>query len=781
MKALIKWILIVIAAIVLLLVIAAVVLPLTFDPNNYKDEIRQAVKKETGRELTMTGEIGWTVFPVLGLEVNDVALGNREGFGNEPMLIIGQAGASVKIMPLFSKKVEIGKVTLKDMSVNLSQKANGQNNWDDLSDSETPDSSGQSTGGESDIQSIHISGIEISNTNVRWDDAGQVTELKNFNLNASGIANQEPFDLDGGFSVSLQDPQMTGDAEFSGHVIPAGGTGDLRIEGLKLSFNGQHGAAPDSFDVDLSISTDATINDAKDSAKLDNFELRLHNMKVSGTLAVASLSDDPTLKGVMTVADFNPKSLMKALGIAAPATSNADALTHFSAQMNFTGSANGTHWRDLKMKLDQSNMNGRFQVSNFDQPELDFDLAIDSINLDDYLPPADESGPTIVNSSPAAKPPPGKGQAGASESDLTSETFRGLNGGGTFKIGQLKIADMTATNVSTTMSANSKGWRFYPTVASFYGGTNKSDIRIDATGSRPILTLSEDLSGVQAEGLLADLTGKASRLLGTGAFMLNIETDLSNSATIRNALNGDLSMSIADGAFIGIDVADTIGQAKSLLGKQDESSEQLDNDAKTEFALLGMTGLIKNGILSSDDFDMSSTLMRASGKGQINLINETIDYVVKPVLSENVRGKGKSTLGKLSGVPIPIKISGSLYDPKISIDFVGAITESQKAKIDAKKTELTNKLFEKLLGDDKDKKSATEGEKGQTPDAQFTDTDVATGTDTSTETDAGTDSGSAPPTEGDEAKAGNTDTETSEDPVDTANQPENAPDQPEGA
>src|SRR5680860_463475 len=120
MNKILKWLLAVLGVIVLLLIIAAVVLPLTFDPNDYKEEIQKVVKQETGRDMTIAGDIGWTVFPWLGLEVSDITIGNRQGFGNDPMLKVGQAGASVKIMPLFRKQIEIGKVSLKDVSVRLS-------------------------------------------------------------------------------------------------------------------------------------------------------------------------------------------------------------------------------------------------------------------------------------------------------------------------------------------------------------------------------------------------------------------------------------------------------------------------------------------------------------------------------------------------------------------------------------------------------------------------------------------------------------------------------------
>ena len=129
MNKLLKWILAGVGVVIILFVIAAVALPLLVDPNDYKDEISASVLEETGRELTIGGDIEWTVFPSIGLGLSELELGNRSGFGDKPMLSIGNAGASVKLVPLFSRRIEIGQVSLSNVSANLQRKANGQTNW----------------------------------------------------------------------------------------------------------------------------------------------------------------------------------------------------------------------------------------------------------------------------------------------------------------------------------------------------------------------------------------------------------------------------------------------------------------------------------------------------------------------------------------------------------------------------------------------------------------------------------------------------------------------------
>ena len=107
MKKLMKWIMAIVAVVVVLLLVATLVLPMVVDPNDYKDEISAAVTKKTGRDLTIGGDIKWSVFPSIGLELSDVTLGNPNGFGEQPMLDIGEAGVSVKFLPLLKRQVEV--------------------------------------------------------------------------------------------------------------------------------------------------------------------------------------------------------------------------------------------------------------------------------------------------------------------------------------------------------------------------------------------------------------------------------------------------------------------------------------------------------------------------------------------------------------------------------------------------------------------------------------------------------------------------------------------------
>ena len=141
MGKIIKTLLLGVVAIVALVIIAVLVVALTFDPNEYKDEITASVEEATGRSFEIDGEIGLTVFPVLSLEFGAIRLGNAEGFdASESFVALDSASASVRVLPaLLSREIRMGTVSVQGLAINLAVDAAGTTNWDDLATAgETP-------------------------------------------------------------------------------------------------------------------------------------------------------------------------------------------------------------------------------------------------------------------------------------------------------------------------------------------------------------------------------------------------------------------------------------------------------------------------------------------------------------------------------------------------------------------------------------------------------------------------------------------------------------------
>ncbi len=128
MKAL-KLLFKIIAALLIVLIIAVVIFTATFDVNNYKTEITEQVEKATGRTFSIDGDINLSFFPWIGFKIEDVTLGNAEGFKAENFAAIQQLDIKVHLLPLLKKEVEVKTLALHGLNLSLEIAKDESNNW----------------------------------------------------------------------------------------------------------------------------------------------------------------------------------------------------------------------------------------------------------------------------------------------------------------------------------------------------------------------------------------------------------------------------------------------------------------------------------------------------------------------------------------------------------------------------------------------------------------------------------------------------------------------------
>src|SRR3989338_7286610 len=115
----------------LLLIIVALGFALThlFDPNDYKDEIRQLARDKANLELTLKGDIGWSLFPWLGLELTDATLASLNT-PDKPFADLRLLGLSVRVLPLLRKEVQMSDIRIDGLNLKLDEK--GRSNWEEV-------------------------------------------------------------------------------------------------------------------------------------------------------------------------------------------------------------------------------------------------------------------------------------------------------------------------------------------------------------------------------------------------------------------------------------------------------------------------------------------------------------------------------------------------------------------------------------------------------------------------------------------------------------------------
>jgi AsmA protein len=168
---------------------------------------------------------------------------------------------------------------------------------------------------------------------------------------------------------------------------------------------------------------------------------------------------------------------------------------------------------------------------------------------------------------------------------------------------------------------------------------------------------------------------------------------------LKQSLAGKLSFAFTEGTVKGFNLGRKLREAVAKLKGQTLPEDSEPNE--TDFSLLKGSAVIAQGVLDNQDLSAMSPLFRVTGKGQVDIAQDTLDYKIKPVLVASISGQGGEDLEKLKGVPIPVHLTGPLNAPHWRIDLAEALTETQKAKVQEKfSKELEKRLPKELQGDD---------------------------------------------------------------------------------
>lgn len=114
---------------IILLVAAALIVPGLLDWNRFKGEITSQVQAQTGRNLTIDGDLDLAVLPSPHLSAANVHFANIAGGSVPDMARLKALQVNVRLMPLLAGKVEVASVTLVEPDIVLEKLADGRVNW----------------------------------------------------------------------------------------------------------------------------------------------------------------------------------------------------------------------------------------------------------------------------------------------------------------------------------------------------------------------------------------------------------------------------------------------------------------------------------------------------------------------------------------------------------------------------------------------------------------------------------------------------------------------------
>ncbi|MDP3819048.1 MAG: AsmA family protein [Methylotenera sp.] len=313
----------------------------------------------------------------------------------------------------------------------------------------------------------------------------------------------------------------------------------------------------------------------------------------------------------------------------------------------------------LAAKVDDSQVNANVAVSRFNDPIYSFNVNIDKLDADKYI---------TKNSTPTAK------STGDTPIDLSA--LKKLNASGEAKIGWLKLANVKTENVNLSLKAENGVATLSPFSANLYQGSMSGMLKVDAR-TTPSITFKQSMKAVSIGPLMVDAINN-NMLEGKGTVNIDVSTSGNSVGALKKALAGNASLNLADGALKGVDIAGSIRELKNKVNVlKAKDSVDADSKKKTDFSELTATFDIKNGVAHNEDLAMKAPILRLAkgdSRGDIDIGNESINYLAKPTIVKSLSGQGGADLDALAGFAIPVKITGTFSNPKYGMDFaaVGA-------------------------------------------------------------------------------------------------------------
>lgn len=763
-------------ALLLIVVVAAVFFVVTFDANDYKPQIAEQVKKHTGRELTI-GDIKPSVFPWLGIELQQLALSNAEEFNTAPMMQVSRIDVRLEIIPLLKQNINVDTVRVHGLHVNLQKNTLGKTNWDDILEKQdaaagvsADDNASVVKGDESkDAEEsqpllFKSNGIELSDATLQWDDAQakQKVTVSDLNISSGVIQFGQPVPLQISALIKTQQPAASVQLNTSVNINFDMKTQQMALDDLALKLN----AKLVEFDIDslaLNLNTGVKANlekqtfslpklslefDAKGKAipggeikahvtsgvelnlltqllQLKQLKIQALDVVLKSELQVTQLIDSPMLQGRIDVGTFNPQTLLSRLKIELPKMQGVKALQSAALGFELTAGLKAASLNALNIKFDDTTLHGFVSVSEFAQPKIAYKLAMDKINLDAYLPPAEETpvapASTISTANTAAA-----AVAVDVPIELPIELLRSLAVDGVLNVDEINGFEQTINQLMIELSA-ANGLIKVPVLnANLLEGNVALSAQLDVRKDIPQYQLKLKARGINTDTfvnpLLQDVLGESTMgIHGASNLDLSVMTAGQSVKQLIANSNGNATLNADNVVLQGVDaeyfvrkaVTDYL-QEKNIPLKEEWKGQYTPKDT-TAIKTLHASAVIKQGVIQNNDLLLDSARLKVTGAGNVNLPEELLHYrVVVDVQPLST----KTVAEKFLDIPLALRVTGSFATPVIEIEKsawtkqasglltskakaeakqkIEVIKEEKKVIIEEKKAELEQKKEEKV-------------------------------------------------------------------------------------
>lgn len=655
-------------AVVLVLVGVLAVSP-AVNPDSMRDRLSQVIRDTTGLRVAFEGSIKPRFFPRLGVEMRKVALLPPLENDGPPVATVERIDLGVRLLPLLGKRIELGLIEIEGLDVSLVRYADGRFNLPrpPVEDVRVEGKTVLVTTKDNTVHTIDTAsqGVRLGRSSLRYEDkaSGLVATLGDIALGTGPLGGDAPFDARLHFAYAVNRPDISGQVDLSGKIttmfqalrfeaqgvsarVDARGpglavddaqadlagdlfvdaqTGQARARGLRLNVRAAGKALPaQAVAASLGLDADVDLNGRRVEAR--SLTLDLDGVRLAGELDAWMNDSGPGVKGRLAGGEFDPRALCRTLGLALPDRLPAGALTRARLDLGFEATPERTRLEGKDLKLDDTTFSLTAERRFAPRPSAEVSLKADALDLNRYMPASGHADPASKGKTPPEKAAP--------LMNLPMPVSVSLEVGA-LRAGKTRLSEVSA-------KARAEGGRL--TVDTFraklYEGRASGTLAADLGRPVPFWNVRADVQSIALEPLLADLMGKSAlsgRLSATAA----LTAEGTDGGRMLQTLNGNASIAIAHGAINGLSLP--VATAAGPGGLQSAPFERA--WANVRFI---------NGVAASTDVNVVAPPNRLLVHGWVNLPARTLSLAAIATLGGRAR--------------VPIQASGSLDDPKVSVD-----------------------------------------------------------------------------------------------------------------
>lgn len=682
------------AALALLVVLALPMLAVRawFDPAELKLRAAAAVRRATGRELTIAGPLTLAWSPLPRLRAEDVHLANPPGLSRPDMAIARSMEAGIALLPLLTGQVRLTSVTVLEPDIRLELAADGRPNWRfDRSTLEPPASGAPASGPPASgtpaaavtppriRRAVEFDGIRINQGRLALVLPGRTVEAVIPDLTVQGL----------GANTALD-----GEVRFA--ELPF----QLRSHGLTLHVTGAGvdvtvTGAPDGPTLsgtlaDLSVLSPIAglalppVRDIRLAGQGGQFEAKGQWGGAPVTITVQTTSDPPratlavsgaTLTFSSTGGVIDAKADVPDLAASGAASGLAlPPLTHLTAEARLQAvSGSDTALRGLRVLADQGNLSGDVVLGWHGRPSLRGSLVsrrLDAAALTPRPLPVPVPVPVRVPVSVAVlnRPPPGAptpipmpiltpvpGQPAAghvfSDRALPFPFLTKADADLQVSVDELALDRIVLRAVQGHIRLQTGHLQVEKLQVQTEGGAAAGRFEADADPARAALTLRAP--GVNA-GALAASWGASGALTGIADVDLVLEGQGSTPHALVSTVTGHAGLALVQG---DVDNAWLAGLLSEALRGVPVDWRGADLRGRSAVRCLGIRANLSGGKAVLQALTLDATRLQLTGAGDAQLANETLDLVLNATL----------TLGGTS-IAAPVHLDGPWRAPRARME-----------------------------------------------------------------------------------------------------------------